>query len=407
MRRKLQMVSEMVSSLSGVEVRLVSVEDDSLDTLIRDSFYGSVLSLIPERGIRGYLAELKPERLYLLSGFLGLSYAVIRLREGERYLVAGPCQPEDFSESRVRNSLRTYKLSDQMLLHILGYCSWQPVLNQEKLHQLGMLLARHVLELPEPIPYEYLTFHWSVSDHAALLAPERYEDQSQIRRIELRYEISAAMTEAVKQGNLALALRLLQSMPQGLSVMVRNPDPVRNAQNYCIIMNTQFRHAMEECGIHPYRLDKVSGALAARIEKLKTLDEVAKFYIHIIRRYCDLALEERYAHLDHFSRQAVVYIKNHLTDNLTVKNTAKALLVNANYLSGKFHQALGMTFTDFVNKQRTEQAAALLKHTNMQIQQIAATVGYNNASYFAKQFLRFQGRTPRDYRRGLTAQAPE
>ena len=77
----------------------------------------------------------------------------------------------------------------------------------------------------------------------------------------MRYEASAALTEAVKAGNLSLALRLIQDMYTGITSMVRNPDPMRNAQNMCIILNTQLRHAMEEQKIHPYRLDMVSGEI--------------------------------------------------------------------------------------------------------------------------------------------------
>ena len=73
-------------------------------------------------------------------------------------------------------------------------------------------------------------------------------------------------------------------------------------------------------------------------------------------------------------------------------------MVNANYLSDQFHKDTGMTFIDFVNRERVEQAASLLKHTNLQVQQIAALVGYNNTSYFAKQFMRFYRMTPRSFR---------
>lgn len=93
-----------------------------------------------------------------------------------------------------------------------------------------------------------------------------------------------------------------------------------------------------------------------------------------------------------------MYIKGHLGDNLTVKDTAQALRVNANYLSGIFHRELGMTFIDFVNHQRAEQAAALLRQTNLQIQHIAASVGYNNTSYFARKFASVYGCTPKQYR---------
>lgn len=152
-----------------------------------------------------------------------------------------------------------------------------------------------------------------------------------------------------------------------MSEIVRSPNPLRNAQNLCIILNTQLRHALEECRIHPYRLDKVSGDIATHIETLKSPEAASKFCVEIIRRYCELSLENRYHHLNRLSQQAVVYIKTHLNDNLTVKDTAAVLLVNANYLSGVFRRELGMTFIDFLNRQRSEQAAALLRHTNMQI----------------------------------------
>jgi two-component system response regulator YesN len=57
-----------------------------------------------------------------------------------------------------------------------------------------------------------------------------------------------------------------------------------------------------------------------------------------------------------------------------------------------------MTFIDFLNRERVTQAAALLRRTNMQIQHIASAVGYNNTSYFTRQFVRVYSDTPSQYR---------
>lgn len=398
MHTKLALARELVSCLGGMEVKVVSTGDGSIAERIQETFYGSVYPTFTDRNIELYLSRLEPGRVYFLGGILGLSYIVIRFPARNKFLTAGPCRLGEFSEARVRSSLRSYELSTTLTQQILSYCRWQPLLSPEKFHQLGILLGRHVLDLPEPIDYQHVEYHWSRSHQSVIAEPAPYEDHSKIRQIEMRYEASAALTEAVKAGNLSLALRLIQGIYTGLTSMIRNPDPMRNAQNMCIVLNTQLRHAMEERKIHPYRLDTVSGDIGRQIENLQSMEEVSNFFPHILRRYCELALEKNYSHLEPFSRQAVVYIKNHLTDNLTVKATAKALLVNANYLSGKFHREVGMTFTDFVNQQRTEQAASLLRRTNMQIQQIAAAVGYNNTSYFTRQFVRFYGVTPKVYR---------
>ena len=178
----------------------------------------------------------------------------------------------------------------------------------------------------------------------------------------------------------------------------RSTDPLRNLQHMCIVLNTQLRCALHEKGIHPLRLDELSGAIAQKIEKAETVSQIKSLPIQIVQEYCELSQKTQFDGLKPLINQAVIYIKSHLSDNLTVQETAKALVVNPNYLSCQFHRCMGIPFIDFVNRERIEQAASLLKYTNMQIQQIATAVGYNNTSYFAKQFMRFKKMTPSEFR---------
>ena len=219
-----------------------------------------------------------------------------------------------------------------------------------------------------------------------------------MRQVERQYEMSDALTEAVKQGNLSLAYHLIGNYAPGSQNQVRNHNPLRTAQNYCIILNTQLRHGLQQCGIHPYKLDRLSNQIGMQIEQLQEISKIKDFFDYVLRQYCRLAQEHAYPSLSPLINLAVIYIKEHLSDNLSVQETAKALTVNANYLSTRFHRELGITFIDFLNRERAKQAASLLTQTNLQIQQISQLVGYNHTSYFAKQFARFMGCSPRQYR---------
>lgn len=230
--------------------------------------------------------------------------------------------------------------------------------------------------------------------------PSPEEELIQMRRAERRYENNAAFTEAVKQGNLSLACNFALQMAAEEPPLERGTNPLQHAQYLCIVLNAQLHHALEHSGVHPYRLDQFSKEIAMDIEQLRKEEEAQRYGQQIIRQYCMLVQEYAYPDLKPFTRLAVIYIKNHLSDNLTVKDTAKALTVNANYLSHQFHKDMGMTFIEFLNRERVRQAASLLRSTNLQIQQIAAAVGYNNTSYFSKQFLKSYGMTPRAYRTG-------
>lgn len=228
---------------------------------------------------------------------------------------------------------------------------------------------------------------------------EHLEIIDQIRKVELRYETSLVLTGAVRQGNFSLALQALRTRDTGTDMAARNPDPLRNLQNQCIILNTQLRHALEGGGIHPYQLDVLSHNIGLQIERLHSVESAELFIVHILKQYCRLVQEQSFHGLSPLIHQTVVFIKDNLSANLTVRDTAKALSVHPDYLSHQFCREMGMTFIEFLNRQRCTQAQNLLLHTNLQIKQISAMVGYNTISYFTKQFSRLYQQTPRDYRK--------
>lgn len=393
-----QMLQDLVKCLSGVSISRAGIADQELMDVFFVDTPAAMRSEVSDREFMRMLRNMRSGCIYEIKSALGVCYLCIYNEEGKEYLLIGPCLLEPLTEEEIALQLRNSGLETHVQQMLGDYVRRLPAVPYETLHQLGALLASYRIGVPRPVPYQQIDYRWDLGSRKAFMLVDHYEDLGKMRQVERRYETSAAMTEAVKQGNLSLAYQLMRQInPEAVNI-VRNADPLRNAQNMCIIMNTQLRHAMEDSGIHPYRLDQLSHQIALQIEKFQSAAEANKFPMEIIRYYCELARENAYPQLKPFTRLAVTYIKEHLSDNLTVKGTAKALLVNANYLSYQFHQDMGMTFIDFVNRERVNQAAALLKHTNMQIQQIAAVVGYNHTSYFAKQFLKYQKMTPRAFR---------
>ena len=393
-----QMIQDLVKCLSGLHISRLRASDEDVLNYLSSSLHSALRAAVSEQLLLQSFRNMVSGCIYEVEGLLNVSYLAIYDAGDETYLVIGPCLTESLTDTQIKLQIRNFGLETHLARLLTDFIQNLPVVSYETLHQLGVLLANYLHGIPRPVPYRKINFQWDSQSKKDLMLVEHFGELDQMRRVELRYELSAAMTEAVKQGNLSLAYQLMRQMNPESSSIVRNSNPLRNTQNMCIIMNTQLRHAMEATGIHPYRLDQFSHEIALQVEKLRTAAEAAKYPLEIIRRYCELARENTYPELKPFTRLVVTYVKEHLSDNLTVKDTAKALLVNANYLSHQFHRDMGITFIDFVNRERVNQAASLLKHTNMQIQRIAATVGYNNTSYFAKQFLKYQRMTPSMYR---------
>ena len=93
------------------------------------------------------------------------------------------------------------------------------------------------------------------------------------------------------------------------------------------------------------------------------------------------------------------YIENHYRDGeLTL--LAESLHYNVYWLSREIKRRTGKTYTELVQAKRMSQAAFLLASTSMSVVDVAASVGYDNVSYFHRIFQKKFGVTPRTYRVG-------
>lgn len=83
---------------------------------------------------------------------------------------------------------------------------------------------------------------------------------------------------------------------------------------------------------------------------------------------------------------------------LSVPEIALQLHIDRTYLYRLFKNALGVSPLEYLTQMRMERAESLLRDTNMTIQAVAGSVGYEDALYFSKTFKKAKGMTPSDYR---------
>ena len=402
MEKTLLFLQQLLECTSGIPLTHIPYSEEAISNFLQSSTKHTFDRFFQQKSGCWYRLLRPPMQKDALCEHIatsGITFLTYAEKDSKEVFFLGPVLTKPFSRDDTLHALEKQHIPRLFWNEILQFYSELPVVPSHILYRAGDLVVRHLTGIENPLTVIQTSIIDSEEQYLLHQAIPASENIIQMRQVEMRYEYSAALTDAVRRGNLPLALYMIGQHSPADQADIRNANPLRNAQNYCIVLNTQLRHALEDTGIHPYRVDRLSNQIGLEIEQLKNISQVPDFFGQILRRYCRLVQEHTYPNLKPLTNLAVTYIKEHLADNLTVKDTAKALTVNANYLSSLFHKEMGISFIDFVNKERTEQAASLLTHTNLQIQQIASSVGYNNTSYFAKQFLRFQGVSPSQYRR--------
>jgi transcriptional regulator GlxA family with amidase domain len=63
-----------------------------------------------------------------------------------------------------------------------------------------------------------------------------------------------------------------------------------------------------------------------------------------------------------------------------------------------FHQELGISPWDYLNRYRIDRAKGLLQATDLPITEVAAQVGFEDSAYFSRVFHREVGQSPRFFR---------
>ena len=97
----------------------------------------------------------------------------------------------------------------------------------------------------------------------------------------------------------------------------------------------------------------------------------------------------------------MIEIMNYVQANyidITLDDLAENFFLSKPYLSKYIKEKSGMTFGDLVKKIRMKKAKALLKSSNMTVENIAMSVGYQNVEHFNRLFKKAYNMTPMQFR---------
>lgn len=162
------------------------------------------------------------------------------------------------------------------------------------------------------------------------------------------------------------------------------------------------------------RLNAVSGLLSESIWSTKYASQEERKQFTVLLRSCRsisdlnsavqtvfniLAERQRDASIDPVVQQACDYISKNLSDiNLSVPQICEAVGISASYFSRVFKHDMNTTIMDYINSRRIELAKQLLLNGNDTMVLIAEASGFGNTVTFSRNFKRYTGMTPNEYR---------
>lgn len=216
--------------------------------------------------------------------------------------------------------------------------------------------------------------------------------------IESRYKAEDRMLNAIRTGDFKLINHIRDDFDNMVPLEKRNKNPVRNVQNYTIIMNTLMRKTAYDAGVPPIYVDKISSNFGKKIECISTSDASISIMKEMLYEYAILIKQYSFSGYSELIRSSLTYIDFSYSSHISLPALAKKLNVSPTYLSKRFKKEVGQTLFEYINKVRIEKSLDLLKKVDNAIVDIALSSGFEDQAYYTRTFKKIMGITPTHYR---------
>lgn len=101
--------------------------------------------------------------------------------------------------------------------------------------------------------------------------------------------------------------------------------------------------------------------------------------------------------------RAARLIRERHRDEISLADIASSVSLSRERLSRLFHETLGITFSEYLIQVRLASARQLLSQSNAPITEVAFESGFQSLSQFNRNFAKYEGRSPREFRKSANA----
>lgn len=92
-------------------------------------------------------------------------------------------------------------------------------------------------------------------------------------------------------------------------------------------------------------------------------------------------------------------MKENYREKIYISDLAGRVNLNEQYFCRLFKKAIGCSPIEYLNEYRVRQARQLLEKTDLQVMEVCLECGYNNLGNFLREFRKYTGTTPLQYRK--------
>ena len=212
-------------------------------------------------------------------------------------------------------------------------------------------------------------------------------------------EMEKIFLDTVQKGDAAESRRLLNELLGYLLLIY--PGQFQNLQFRILELAILLSRIENACGNMHNSFSLATQKYLKSMEKAEKEDELIDS-IHQMTQYLanDVFTFQGIRHVSAL-KKADRYIQMNFTQKISLNEIAEASGLSAPYFSTIFKKEMGENLASYLNRLRVEKASHLLTESDLSINDIAYSCGFEDQSWFSKIFKSYTGLNPRKYRTNM------
>lgn len=172
-----------------------------------------------------------------------------------------------------------------------------------------------------------------------------------------------------------------------------NVDSVRNTiiEMMAMVLSSSFRNNLQAdiVGYSTY---------INELNDMKDMMAIQNWCIRKVSYIAEQISSKKGNHISKVVMEAKEYIDEHLLEEVSLVDISKYVSVSPQYFSKIFKDEIGVTFVEYVRRERIEIAKKLLREQQYSVKEVCYKIGYNDPNYFSRLFKKLVGVSPTEYK---------
>ena len=210
--------------------------------------------------------------------------------------------------------------------------------------------------------------------------------------------LEQSLMQMISKGDVGALYEWFSHAPSVRGGVIAN-DALRQLKNTFVVTATLASRAAIKGGLDAEDALSLSDEYIRKCELLTSVEQITNMQYHMVLEYTRRVERIRLGKTpSKLLMQVTNYVQHNLSKPMDVDSLAKALFISRTHLATKFKEETGTTLTDFILREKVEEAKRLLRYSDKSLSLISDYLGFSSQSHLTKTFKKYTEYTPREYR---------